>query len=97
MNAADLLIEDAAEHLSSCHTQQMCEFLQEGDTSSNTMASAGLLKHCTGYDYLLGPCQWQIKSYNDVRSLVSRQEFYLSQEAKLLSGRRSVLLPLGLH
>ena len=70
MNAANLLIEGAAEHLLSCHTQQMCEILQEEDTDSNTTASAELLKHCNGYKNLLNPCQWQIKSYSNVHPLL---------------------------
>lgn len=68
MNAADLLIEGAVERLLSCHTQQMCEILQEGDIDSNTTASAGLLKHCKWVRKFTQ--SMQIKSYNNVHPLL---------------------------
>lgn len=70
MNAADLLIEGAVEHLSSCHSQQMCEILQDGRTASNTTASAELPKRCSGYKNLPNPRQWQIRSYSNVHPLL---------------------------
>lgn len=69
MNTADLFIEEAVGHFLSCHTQQMCEILQEGDTSSNTTLSVELTRHCSGYENLLSLCKYQIKSYSNVHLL----------------------------
>lgn len=70
MSTADLFIEDAVGHFLSCHTQQMCENLQEGDTGSNTATSVELTRHCSGYGNLFNLCKYQIKPYSNVHLLL---------------------------
>lgn len=70
VNTTDLFIEDAVGHFLSCHTQQMCEILQEGDTSSNITTSVELTRHCSGYENLLNLYKYQTKSYSNVHLLL---------------------------
>lgn len=70
VSTADLCIEHGVGRLLSCHTQQMCKILQEGDAGSNTTTSVELTRHCSGYENLLSLCKYQIKSYSNVHLLL---------------------------